>query len=118
MRWVLFDLVVGATLLWLVWGSPTGDLPGDMPPVSPVVPASPVVMAGQPAPFEPMPADPGRPDRGTEGSLPAAPPTAPRPAGAVIARPDMADREVVENRGQRLRALARDAEALSLRGRD
>ena len=125
MRWVLFDLVVGATLLWLVLGKPLSEGTGGSAPMSPIAAALPAVDDPAPSdrsPSDPPPSEPFRIDPAAANPLPIAPPpTAPPPAptgGPAAGWPDTAVRGAVEDRGRRLRALARDAEALSLRGRD
>ncbi|MEQ9330535.1 hypothetical protein [Thalassobaculum sp.] len=107
MRWLLFDLVVGAALVWLVWAPG----PADRPPVPAPAAVPPVAETPDPAdrlspPFPrvqpddvatPMPGEPADPNDVQVDSAPTAPAT---------------------DRGRRLRALARDAEALFLRGRE
>ena len=130
MRWVLFYLVVGATLVWLVWGKPLSEGMGGSAPMPPIAAALPAVDDPAPSdrsPSEPPPSEPLRIDPVAANPLPIAPsPTAPSPTatppaptgGPAAGWPDTAARGAVEDRGRRLRALARDAEALSLRGRD
>lgn len=94
MRWILFDLVVGAALLWLVWDARSPE------PAAGVLPA---VAAVTPAPATPPVAETMPAELETETEAPGPAPADPAPAA---------------DRGQRLRALARDAEAMFLRGRE
>lgn len=97
MRWVLFDLVVGAALVWLVWDAGTADQP---------VAWTPPTAANAPPPPPPP--------RGAD-----APPVAP-PVDTAVAEPPagVTGPAPPADRGRRLRALARDAESLFLRGRE
>lgn len=101
MRWLVFDVVVGAALVWLVWQDARDR--GAVPPAVEAAPAvarlaerdGPAAVAPQPGPVP------------VTAAMPEPMPT-PDPAAAPSA----------EDRGRRLRALARDAEALFLRGRE
>ncbi|MEQ8395348.1 hypothetical protein [Thalassobaculum sp.] len=96
MRWVLFDLVVGAALVWLLWGD-RADLPEG------AAPSTTVAM------------DPSSANAGQTIVLPAEP-VDPAPAPSpVMAPPPVTPAVTADDRGRRLRALVRDAEALLLR---
>lgn len=111
MRWLLFDLVVGAALLWLVWDGGAAEPPEAATGIVTTASAA-ARPPGVPSPEDQSPDDPApvvtpraiippvefpAPDAGTVASAGAAPPA---------------------DRRQRLRALAREAEALFLRGRE
>lgn len=93
MRWVLFDLVVGAALVWLIWSA--GHERPDAGPTE-IVPAMAPAIAEPATPTVTMPA-------ANAAAEPADPPVAARLPG--------------EN-GRRLNALARDMEDLFLRMRE
>jgi hypothetical protein len=97
---VLFDLVVGAALVWLLWGGRT-DLPEGAAPSTTVA-------------MDPSSANAGQTI--AESIVPPAEPVDPAPAPSpVVAPPPVTPAVTADDRGRRLRALVRDAEALILR---
>ena len=112
LRWLLFDLVVGATLVWLVW------TPGSSEP--------PAVASASVAPL-PIAPGPAEPRCGPAMPLADVPPamgpataveTPDEPGYSSGGRLDPAPAGPAADRGRRLRALAREAETLFLRGRE
>ena len=112
MRWILFDLVVGAALVWLVWD---GRSPDPLPSVpAAAAPAIPPVLPEPSVGPAPTAAVTPAPEPMSEASPPdvtvAAVPASDAPASDAPATDSHADRR------RRLQALAREAETLFLRG--
>jgi len=107
MRWILFDLVVGAALVWLVWDGrspdPLPSVPAAAAPAIPPVLPEPSVGPAPTAALTPAPA---------LAREPAAKPAPDVPTTEVPAADAPLDRR------QRLQALAREAETLFLRGQE
>lgn len=123
MRWLLFDLVVGAALLWLVWDGGAAEPPEAATGIVTTASAA-ARPPGVPSPEDQSPDDPAPvvtpraiiPP--VEFPAPVAPPAAtvhPAPDAGTVASAGAAP---PADRRQRLRALAREAEALFLRGRE
>ena len=102
MRWVLFDLMVGAALVWLLWGNRAGS-PEDAPPLT---------TAAVERPSAPVKAD-------VTTAEPIEPLVEPsESASSVVLAAEtrsIVSATTAEDRGRRLRALVHDAEALFLR---
>ncbi|GHD63194.1 hypothetical protein GCM10017083_53060 [Thalassobaculum fulvum] len=112
MRWILFDLVVGAALVWLVWDGRNPDpLPSvraaAAPAIPPVLP-EPSVGTGPTAAVMPAPLPTPEPSAESVSGTPA-------PDGPVA---DVPAAEAPVDRRRRLQALAREAETLFLRGQE
>lgn len=125
MRWLLFDLVVGATLVWLVWGARAPEAPtvSASAPATAAGPVSPAPMAvaiprETPPPVAAAPSAVPVGDRQSVVAPPPEPGSLAASASAAVPEDAATATAPARDRGERLRALAREAEALFVRARE